>query len=759
MVLKKSLYYPLSFLIFLCIFYIFSNASISGLFYPFSFAFMFALIWANQKPYIVCPAYLIASILYDYSFNNIISVICCVFMILVPYYIHILLKRNLKIWELGIYAGLSQLAKILLSYFSGGQFYLEIISMVLGILFMYISIIILEAIFVRGVFHKLTVLELIGGGAFLMAFSNGLTPLILGPFSFLKLFVAFTILVIAYCSKSYYAVFTSVILGFGSLLSINNPVYIAPFIIWSISISLFKSYKKYLMPVALILAECLSGFYFNLYYNFSPWEIAPVVVASLIFILIPSKTYDKLRSLFKTKSSRGAIKDVVNRNREVLTRRISSLGEVFGEMDRVFRKMAQASLTENEIKEVMKRELKKKVCENCAEKNRCYRTYCTEMEEVLNEISKIALDKGRISVLDLPGFLNTHCTKATSIISAVNTLCDQYKRYSELVGDVDKSKLLIADQLLGISGVMKKLSKEIETPMSFDAVREQKIMEELLFHEVVCDDVIVFEKGIHTQEATLVVRNEDKLKTVIPQVVGKICGNSMAVQEIISVRPGWSTLSIKTAPKYDCAFGISVKTKTGSVKSGDCHSILKLDSDKFMFALCDGMGSGEKAEEISETAISLLENFYKAGFESDLILSSVNKFLSLQRDEAFSAIDICILDLKNAVVDFIKMGSPCSYLVGKDKCQVIEGGALPLGVIKESAPNMKKIATYAGDFIILLTDGISDSFENDEEMTKFICSITEKNPQKISDEILNHALEINQGNAKDDMSVLVIKIF
>ena len=36
---------------------------------------------------------------------------------------------------------------------------------------------------------------------------------------------------------------------------------------------------------------------------------------------------------------------------------------------------------------------------------------------------------------------------------------------------------------------------------------------------------------------------------------------------------------------------------------------------KFLFAINDGMGSGEQAENASELSISLVENFYKAGFE------------------------------------------------------------------------------------------------------------------------------------------------
>lgn len=760
MTIKKSVFYPIYFVLLTGIFYVLCNASIGSLIYPFAIGFAFALVWANQKPWIVCPAYLVASIVFDYGFYNIISTISAVSLLVIPYYIHVLLKRNMKIWEMAIYVALSNISNILFSYFGGGTFYYEIISMVISVIFMLLSTNILEAIFVRGLSYKLTIMELISGGLILLVFSDGLTPLWIGPFSFLKLFVSFTTLVIAYCSKSYFAVFVSVIMGFGSLLGINNPVFIAPFIIWAMAISPFKSYKKYLMPVALILGEVLSGFYFDLYYNFSPWQISPVITSCLIFLAIPNKTFDKIKAILSTKSNRIAVKDVVNRNREVLENRLRTLSEVFSDMDKTFRKLAKKSLSEKDMKDVLRRELKKKVCENCPEKNRCYRAYSSEMEGVLREISDIAFEKGKISVLDIPNFLNTHCNKITTIISTVNTLCEQYKRYSELIGNIDVSKLLIADQLYGISEIMKKLAKEVDMPVSFDNVREEKIIEELLFNEVICDDLIVYQKDIHTLEATLLVRNEDKDKAIIPNIVGKICGNEMAVQRTISsVKPGWSTLSLKTIPKYDCIFGISMQTKSGSAKSGDCHSVLKLDSDKFLFALCDGMGSGEKAEEISENAINLVENFYKAGFESDLVLSSVNKLLSLQREEAFSALDICILDLKNGIADFVKMGTPCGFLVSKEKCQIIEGSSLPLGIVKNTVPDSKKVITEAGDFIILTTDGISDSFESDEKLAEFICSLNDKNPQDISDKILDKALENNQGMAKDDMSVLVVKIF
>ena len=59
----------------------------------------------------------------------------------------------------------------------------------------------------------------------------------------------------------------------------------------------------------------------------------------------------------------------------------------------------------------------------------------------------------------------------------------------------------------------------------------------------------------------------------------------------------------------------------------------------------------------------------------------------------------------------------------------------------------------------MFTDGIVDSFENENEIEDFIKSITTVNPQVIAEEVLQKAIQ-NCGNyAKDDMTVLVARIY
>ena len=225
-----------------------------------------------------------------------------------------------------------------------------------------------------------------------------------------------------------------------------------------------------------------------------------------------------------------------------------------------------------------------------------------------------------------------------------------------------------------------------------------------------------------------------------------------------SKRAGWNVVSLATAPKYAIAFGSASMKKDGSSASGDAYSIIKLAHDKFLLALCDGMGSGEKAQKTASIAISLVENFYKAGFENEIILSSVNKLLSLNSTDNFTALDISVLDMQSGTIDFIKMGAPESFIKHLGTTTKICGEALPLGIVQDAQPVVIKEVISNADFVFMFTDGITESFETTEKLQDFINNLSSLNPQTLADEVIKKAHALS-GGARDDMTVLVAKIF
>ncbi len=757
--LNKFLFFTIEFLLFIALFYVLFNASVNMLVFPFAFGMLFALAWANQKVFLLAPAYIIAGVLKSATLNFAICNLVCVFCLIVPYFIHVICKKNMRKWEFYIFALLGQTANVIFDITSHAYFLIPLANIVLGLAFLFVCITVFEAIVIRGFTNKLTILEIVSLFTIIGAVCGGLCNLNISGFSFLKLFMCFVLLLFAYCSTPLLTLLVSAVGGVGALVATNNPLYIAPFILWALVALLFKKRYKIFMCVGVILVEAAIGFYFKLYLSFGIIEFLPVILACVVFLLLPKKTTKEIEIIFNLSKDRLAMKNIVNRNREILHRRLGNLAEVFNEMNLIYRNLLKNSMSFEDVKVMINQEIIEKICSFCPERNRCHRTFEEKTKSVFDELIKISFEKGKVTLLEIPSYLTARCRQTNAILGCINALCGQYKKYMTMMSDVDTSKLIIAEQLLGVSQIMTSLSKQVETNVSFDTAKENKILDELTYHNIICIDAVVYEKDIHTLECSIVVRNEDASKPKIADAVSKVCGCKMSVYEnFSSVRPGYTVLNLKTAPKYDCLLGVSQHTKNGCKISGDSYSIIKLDGSRILFAISDGMGSGEKACDTSELSLTLVENFYKAGFDNDLILSTVNKLLSLHKQEIFSAMDICVLDEKNGIADFIKFASPKSFILSENECKLVETGALPLGIVKECKPLTKKACISQRDMIILVSDGISDSFDNDEQLLECIKSLKTKNPQEFADQLLCHALASNNGYAVDDMTVVVAKI-
>lgn len=840
--INKYVWFLLQFCLFFGLFYVLFCASVNMVIFPFAFGMLFALAWANQKVWLLAPAYVAAGILHSPTMESAISLLVTIFCLLAPYFAHLLAHKTMKKWEIALFAILSQTAEVVFciigstpstssgSTFSAGTFsaaniftgvgnisagtlfsgttfssagtlfsatnllsggtlnsatnlfsgttlfsginslfasipasvYAPIVafaSVLLGVLFCFACINVFEAIIIRGFSNKLTSLEIVCLFAIIGAVCGGLSAITVRGFSFLKLFMCLVVLFFAFCGTPLLTLLVASIGALGAMISTNNPIYFAPFIIWALAALLFKKRQKIFMVLAVLASELLIGFYFQLYAAFDVVAVLPVLCACGLFLLCPRKVLGEISTIFNLSKDRLAMKNVANRSREIMRRRLANLGEVFNEMNLVYRNLIKQGMTLEQVKEVLQTEIAEKICSFCPERNHCHRTHAQSTRQVFDQLIQISYEKGRCTVLDIPSYLTARCKQTAAILGSINALTAQYKKYMSMTQDVDTSKLIIADQLLGVSKIMGSLCADMEQNISFDTARENKILDELTYFNIICIDAVVFEKDIHTFVASVVVKAEDAEKPRIADVVSKVCGKKMAVFESFdSTRPGYVVLNLKTAPKYDCLFGVCQRTKNGSKVSGDTYSITKLDSDRLLFAISDGMGSGEAAERTSELSITLIENFYKAGFDNELILSTVNKLLALHKQDIFSAIDLCVLDQRSGIADFVKMAAPASYILGENACTRVESGALPVGVVEDCKPLCSKNCVSAKDFVILLSDGVADSFASEEELVATIKGIHTKNPQAFAEELISLAIACNNGYAVDDMTAIVIKV-
>jgi stage II sporulation protein E len=121
--------------------------------------------------------------------------------------------------------------------------------------------------------------------------------------------------------------------------------------------------------------------------------------------------------------------------------------------------------------------------------------------------------------------------------------------------------------------------------------------------------------------------------------------------------------------------------------------------------------------------------------------------------------DIGVIDLFNGLADFVKIGSPFSFVITKDSVKIIESNSLPLGILDEMKPTVCSCNLSSGDVIVFLSDGITDSFGSSTDLINFLSTQRALNPKTLADNILEKALFLSNGKALDDMTAFCIRIF
>ena len=80
---------------------------------------------------------------------------------------------------------------------------------------------------------------------------------------------------------------------------------------------------------------------------------------------------------------------------------------------------------------------------------------------------------------------------------------------------------------------------------------------------------------------------------------------------------------------------------------------------------------------------------------------------------------------------------------------------MPIGILDEVKPYVKKVKLRDGDIVVMVSDGVIDAL-TPQGAEYIIRSVAGGNPQRLSDGLLASAIKNGAG---DDTTVLAVKIF
>lgn len=225
----------------------------------------------------------------------------------------------------------------------------------------------------------------------------------------------------------------------------------------------------------------------------------------------------------------------------------------------------------------------------------------------------------------------------------------------------------------------------------------------------------------------------------------------------------YNTYYFQEEPAYHLLTGVAKAVKETEKISGDNYSFYEADTGKMMILLSDGMGSGEKACEDSRRVIEIMESFLTARFRMESAIQMINGALSAAGSEQnMSTLDLCDINLYTGECEFVKVGAACTYIKRGNLVDRLSAQNLPLGVFGQMEVESISRTLQNGDYIIMLSDGITDALSQgigEEVLPEIIGRMEYASPGEIANQILAYCIKQSNGQIRDDMTVLVTGIW
>lgn len=532
---------------------------------------------------------------------------------------------------------------------------------------------------------------------------------------------------------------------------------------------LLKEGKKIGVGAGLLVGTFLVGIYGDS--NTLIPSLIESTVAILLFLITPGSWFKKLsRYIPGTEEHANEQQQYLQKVRNVTAKRVEQFSEVFEALSKSFSSAENYSLEDEESQretDYFLSNVTEKTCQSCFMKERCWQQQFDKTYSLMGEM-KQDIETGNDPSRKLIREFENHCIKSRKVIDTMKEEMSYFEANRKLRKQVLESKKLVAEQLQGVSDVMEDFAKEILKEREHHENQELQIVHALKSIGIELEklDVYRLDKGnVDIEMTAAFYEYHGEGEKLIAPVLSDILNETIVVkQEDISPFPnGYSFLAFGSAKEYTVETGVAHAAKGGGIISGDSYTMIELGEGKYAMAISDGMGNGVRASEESKETLRLLQQILQTGIPEKVAIKSINSILALRTtDEMFATLDLAVINLHNAFVRFLKIGSTPSFVKRGDQLLKIEASNLPMGIIREFDVDIVNEQLQSDDILIMMSDGIFDGpkhVENTDVWLKWkIREMETDNPQEIADLLLEEVIRTRSGEIEDDMTVLVAKV-
>lgn len=479
-------------------------------------------------------------------------------------------------------------------------------------------------------------------------------------------------------------------------------------------------------------------------------------MASFIFLILPEQWFPIIRFLFDPR-----IHGRVRRSgmSSVLKQRISGASSAYKELHEAIKSKVEQPLKKNsqDIAKVFDRAAEK-VCRTCVLKGLCWERDCIYTFNIMNDLTPLLVNRGKISEDDLPSHFESRCLRTPQLVDAINSEMKSLLSLRRYRNRLNINRGIVIGQYSEIASILKEVADEVATGIVEDMEAGVKI--ERLLNDVENPSVAVWRNGagrLHIDIEAEDLQPINERLSRFTEEVGKILHIKTGKPEYVSNISG-DRILIREYETYGVRIGVASRKRRDSSMSGDTGTYFKTEEGVVYVILSDGMGSGREAAIESATVVRLLERFIRAGIETESALRTINSALMLRNiDEGgFATLDLLEINLFDGFLRIFKCGAAPTYIKENEKVRMISGKVFPPGAgILPTVADVVSQNVSGGEVLVLMSDGAYLP-ENDAWLRKELIDYKGGTPKKIAGRISTEAATLSFD--ADDSTIAVVEI-
>ena len=208
-------------------------------------------------------------------------------------------------------------------------------------------------------------------------------------------------------------------------------------------------------------------------------------------------------------------------------------------------------------------------------------------------------------------------------------------------------------------------------------------------------------------------------------------------------------------PPYQLEFAMRSENAPDYERCGDhCDAFTDSIGDQYL-VLSDGMGSGSTASLASRIAVRTFRRMIQSGMQVSTAIRLVNSMLMTETStENFATLDVLQFHADCGELSLYKSGAAATLFCHAGKVQRISSMSFPVGIVTDAFPSRKRTTAYAGDLVVMLSDGIG------EAEYPYISQLLRegKSPECLVQTACSQSGIFHGGQTRDDVTVIAARV-